>query len=663
MPQRAFALVTAPLSLTLAFAILVAPLAEARPSKRYRELVRQMDGILQDNYPADGPGAAVLVVKNGRPLYRAARGMADLEQGIRLTPDMVFRLGSITKQFTAAAIMMLADEGKLRLDDPLTRFLPDYPMGEETITVEHLLTHTSGIKSYTEVPGWMSEKIIEDLTLDELIEGFQDLPKTFPPGDAWHYNNSGYVLLGAIIEKASGLGYAEFIDQRIFAPLKMTSSYYGDFRRIIPRRVSGYDGSRDDLVNARYMSMSQPHAAGSLLSTVDDLARWNDALFDGRVVSHESLKKMTTEHSLDDGKGAGYGYGLIPGELRGRPMISHGGGIFGFSTHGLYLPEEDVYVAVLTNYRPEPSPAMVAHQLAALAIGDPYPPRRPVRVSEEVLARYVGVYRIDETTTRTVTLEDGALHTQRTGGRRLRTVPTSESTFFYPGSLTHFEFAFDASGSVTGMNMYQNGAVEPSPATLTDEEAVTPSSVDVSADLLGRYVGDYELAPGFNISVTREGGRLFTQATGQERFAMVARSETVFAPTDFDAELTFVVGDDGSVSEAVLRQGGQDMRIRRVGMASESAAAAPTVSESVLRSYVGDYELGPGFVLAVTTEGGQLFIQATGQPRFGLHARSETEFGLDSLGLEIAFVRGAGGAVNELVLRQAGQELTGRRKG
>ncbi|MEO8360919.1 MAG: serine hydrolase domain-containing protein, partial [Vicinamibacteria bacterium] len=223
------------------------------------------ESAMKGLYPADKPGATVIVVKDGKTVFRQAYGMADLELGVPMKPEMVLRLGSITKQFTATAILMLAEEGKLSLQDPIEKYLPGYPTHDKVITIEHLLTHTSGIQSYTAIPGWMTSRIIVPMKPLELIDGFKNAPMTFDPGEKYLYNNSGFILLGAIIEKVSGMPYAEFVEGRIFKPLGMTSSYYGDTERIIKNRVPGYTDDDQVVKNMAYLSMTQPYSAGSLL--------------------------------------------------------------------------------------------------------------------------------------------------------------------------------------------------------------------------------------------------------------------------------------------------------------------------------------------------------------------------------------------------------------
>ena len=523
----------------------------------------QFEAVLSAAYPADEPGAAVIVARGGEVLFHSAYGMAELELGIPLEPDMVLELGSITKQFTAAAIMMLAEQDKLSVGDPISKFLPDYP-GGDGITVEHLLTHTSGIVSYTGIPGYMTTEVRKDVTVDELIDVFKDLPVEFAPGDQWKYNNSGYILLGAIIEKASGKSYAEFIQENIFDPLGMKNSYYGSNSRIIPRRARGYEGGSGEYVNARYLSMTQPYAAGSLLSTVEDLLRWNRGLFGGTLLRPESVEQMTRRYTLNDGEETSYGYGLGISDVRDRRAIAHGGGIFGFVTHGVYLPDDDVYVALLSNNSGGGvNPGTVGTKLAAIAIGNPFPEWKEISLGSEVLEKYVGVYQIDEETTRSVMLEDGQLFTQRSGGPRLEAFPASETQFFYKNSLSYFELVLDGQGRVTAMRMHQGGADEAEEAVKVSDTAPTRQAIELDPAIYDAYVGEYELMPGFSVTITREDDKLMVQATGQPKFELFPESETEFFLKVVDAQVTFVKGADGAVNELILHQGGRDMPGKR----------------------------------------------------------------------------------------------------
>jgi D-alanyl-D-alanine carboxypeptidase len=523
-----------------------------------------IDALLKASFRADRPGAAVIVVKDGQTIFRKAYGMADLELGVSLQPDMVFRLGSITKQFTAAAVLMLVQEGKLALQDPIEKHLPGYPTQGHVITIEHLLTHTSGIQSYTDMPGWMASRILSPMTVSELIDGFKKEPMQFAPGERFAYNNSAYILLGAIVEKASGKTYEAFVSERIFRPLGMTASYYGSTAPIIPRRVPGYTQEGDQPRNAGYLSMTQPYAAGSLASTVDDLARWDASLYTEKLLKRASLDRAWTPFVLKSGKPTGYGYGWGTSKQRGRRAIEHGGGIFGFATYALRLPDQRVFVAVLCNNdSPSIDPGYLAQKIAALAVGDPFPEPVPVTLDAKVLGRYAGVYRIDEASTRTVMVENGRIYTQRTGGERREVRSSSATEFFYDKSLTHFRFVLDAAGRVTEMLWYPDGSDDPERTPRVGDAPAERTVVRLDSALYDAYAGHYELGTGLVLTVTREGDRLMTQATGQEKVEVFPSSETEFFLKVVDAQITFIRGPGGVVDQLVLHQGGSDMPAKR----------------------------------------------------------------------------------------------------
>ena len=360
------------------------------------ELVTSLDELFLAAYPTQEPGATVIAVKGGEVHYRKAFGMANLELRVPMAPDMVFRIGSITKQFTAVAILMLMEQGKLALDDPITRFLPDYPTHDHIITVEHLLTHTSGIQSYTGMKEW-PPLMRKDFTVQEMIDFFKYRPMQFAPGKRWAYNNSGYFLLGAIIERVSEQPYARFVNERIFEPLGMRQSYYDEPAPIISRRAAGYELGPNGFTNAAYLSMTQPYAAGSLASTVDDLALWDAALYTDNLLRQETLQRAFTPYRLNDGTPTGYGYGWAIGEYEGLRTVEHGGGINGFITQVMRIPEVQAFVAVLSNRSsPSPSPSLLALQVAGLILGHPYQIPPAVALDVEALKPFIGVYRFDD---------------------------------------------------------------------------------------------------------------------------------------------------------------------------------------------------------------------------------------------------------------------------
>jgi CubicO group peptidase (beta-lactamase class C family) len=429
-----------------------------------------LDAIATSSYPPGEPGAAVLVTKDGEVLLRKGYGLAELELSVPIEPDMVFRIGSVTKQFTAAAILLLEQQGKLSVQDDIRKHLPDYPTGGRTIRIEHLLTHTSGIRSYTDMQAFW-ERMRDDLTVDELIATFRDEPLGFEPGEKYAYNNSGYVLLGAIIEKASGKSYEAFLRENIFEPLEMSRSYYGSASRIIPGRAQGYGGANGEFANAEYLSMTLPYAAGSLLSTVDDLAKWDRALYGTKLLSGASLDKWWKPYRIASGESTHYGYGWSLSSYQGRQVIGHGGGINGFLCQVLRVPEERIFVAVLTNRNEEKAdPDLVARKLAAAAIGKPLDDPKPVSVATSELEKLVGLYGSEDRARYLVTLASESLRLRRYGDehpdggqtrnpgpngrldrRAVELLALSESEFLVEDSLTRVVFEKEPSGRASGL--------------------------------------------------------------------------------------------------------------------------------------------------------------------------------------------------------------------
>ena len=322
----------------------------------------RMDQIVQ-SYVADKKFmGSVLVARGGNVILDKGYGFADLEWTIPNSPSTKFRLGSITKQFTAASILLLEERGQLKIDDPVKQYLPDAPTAWDKVTIYHLLTHTSGIPNFTSFPDY---RLTEGTptTPEQLVARFRDKPLNFQPGESSEYSNSGYVLLGYLIEKRSGQSYKDFVQQNIFTPLAMNDSGYDSTSAVIPRRASGYSPSANGLENARYIDMSIPCSAGGLYSTTGDLLRWEQALFGGKVISGASLGRMTTPFKDN------YALGLAVRTLNGQKVIDHSGGIEGFTTEMAYYPDDKLTVIVLGNLNGD-APGEIASKLASVAHGE-----------------------------------------------------------------------------------------------------------------------------------------------------------------------------------------------------------------------------------------------------------------------------------------------------
>lgn len=490
-------------------------------------------------FPAEAPGGIVLVVKDGQTVLRRAYGMADTTKGVKMAPEMAMRIGSMTKQFTATAILLLADEGKLSVDDEITSYLPDYPTQGKRITIEHLLTHTSGIVSYTGKPGF-SQRAPQDTTVAALIDSFKNDPLQFEPGSAWRYNNSGYYLLGAIIEKVSGMPYHQFLAQRIFTPLGMDHTAYEGQERAKWPSAAGHSPSENGFGAARPLGRNQSYAAGELVSTVDDLAKW-DAAVGRKLLTPATWQRAFTSYRLSDGKDSHYGYGWELSLIQGEAVIGHSGSTRGFRSYGLRVPAKGVYVAVLTNGDGGTVvPDVVARRAAAVAIGKPLPEFREVALDAAALDAVAGVYTLDDS--RRVFWRDGDfLSLQRPGRGPLVLKAMSANAFFVPDTADWFVFQREGgadTGKVTGVTYYQDGRALVH--TRSSEAPPPPRIVARIADAaFDAHAGRYEIQPGMVLEVKRDGSRYFVQPSGQRRLEIFPLSETRFFARDIDAEIGF----------------------------------------------------------------------------------------------------------------------------
>ncbi len=394
--------------LLIAFALVIGamPAAPAHAQDQ-RALVRYVDSVANAAVSEHRtPGVSIAIVRNGRTVLAKGYGFADLENDVPATPQTVYRIGSVTKQFTAAAIMRLKEQGKLSLDDTLQKFFPNYPAQGKRVTVRNLLNHTSGIRSYTSMgPRWQRLMRL-DMAPDSMLALFAPEPFDFKPGDEWRYDNSGFFLLGMIIEKLSGKTYGQYLQDEFFTPLHLTGTYYCEQAPIIKHRAEGYTPRPGGtFANAAPLSMTQPYAAGSLCSTVTDLATWTIALSSGKVVSPASYAEMTTPGTLNNGKPLTYGFGLGTGTLGGHRQVSHNGGINGFISELHHYPSDSLITVVLTNVEGNVAPAL-ERLVARKALGIVDLPAVPIDAA--ALTRLAGEYAVGETRVR-VTIDGGRL--------------------------------------------------------------------------------------------------------------------------------------------------------------------------------------------------------------------------------------------------------------
>ncbi len=549
----------------LLYFVLIFGLNNVRSQTGLPNLKSDIDGFLEVAYAIDGPGVSVLVAQKDQIIYQNARGLADVELNVPLRSDHIFRIGSVSKQFTSAAILRLVEQGKLNLQDDITRFIPDYPTHGKHITIEHLLTHTSGIKSYTGMQEWDPVTHRKDFTPSELVDFFKNQPPDFDPGTEWKYNNSGYVLLGFILEKVTGKSYGDYIEEEFFKPLGMKNSRYDMTSAIIKNRAKGYGEQEDgNVVNAPYVSMTQPYAAGSLLSTTADLLTWTRALHSLKVLNQNTFSKATQPYILPNGINTFYGYGLVLGNLYGNPTVEHSGGIHGFVSNLVYLPQQEISIILLSNCDSK-SLGELTEKIAAVALGVQRIPE-VVPVSPTDLEAFVGVYLNEKKEERYVTVENGVLHSKRKGSAKIPLLPCGPDRFFFENSSTRITFtrSGEKNNAISGALVSDRKSDRNVWVKTADTVPETPIAITLSVHQIQPLLGEYQLLPGFSIVITNEDQRLFCQPTGQERIEIFALSPSRFFMKDEDAELEFTVEANGVINKMTLYQDGQKVPGLRV---------------------------------------------------------------------------------------------------
>jgi CubicO group peptidase (beta-lactamase class C family) len=396
----------------------------------------------------------VLVARDGKPVFGKGYGMANFEDEVPNTPQTKFRLASVTKPFTAAAVLLLQEKGKLRLLDSVCQHLRNCPAAWKPITIEQLLAHTSGIPDYISFPDFMETLGLRS-TPPEIIARLHNGPLLFAPGERFSYSNSNYYLLGQIIENASGKPYAAFVQENIFAPLGMLNSGYDDNSTILKRRAAGYIKQGDTLLSARHMDMTKAYAAGALYSTAEDLLLWDTALYTERFLSKKSLAYMFTP-----GKG-GVGFGWFINRDFNRQLVMQSGLNSGFAVQISRYPEEKACIILLNNFEnAAPYLARAGHDLAAILFGEKYElqsVRTAAKVDSKIYGAYVGEYEFGPNRIINITRDGDKLFAQRGNGPKDEILPENETTFFLGVADVQLTFVKDDEGKVNGMILRANG--------------------------------------------------------------------------------------------------------------------------------------------------------------------------------------------------------------
>lgn len=520
-----------------------------------------IDRLMVDQYKPVDPGAVILVAKHGKPVFRKAYGMADLQLGVENSPEYVFRIGSMSKQFTAVCMLQLVQQGKLSLDDDIKEHLPWYNTHDKKITIRNLLTHTSGITSYTAKSDF-GKRAITDTSKRELAEYFMDDSLLFEPGSDWSYSNSGYAVANLIIEEVSGLSFGDYLQKNVFDPLEMSKTYIGRNELIIPQAVSGYSPGEDGgFKNAAYLNWAWPYGGGQILSCVDDLLKWDEALYSATILDRKVLELAWQSGVIPEDRETNYGLGWGLREHEGIKIVQHGGGINGFRSFGVRIPSSHLYTVILSNNTGE-SPS-IAKDIALKLAGKPLTKPSFVDAQETELEVFVGHYKMhrlgsriakqffEEDVYRHVTMSDGVLFAQSPRGPKQVLNKVNRDCFFIKESKTFVRFERDENQNVTSLATFH----QPKSGVLTKEP-----KTDFEIIIKGGTLIDGTGAPAKIVSIAIDDGKISKVGLPDSATAITSIDATgmVVSPGFIDAhnhsEMA-IAQPERRFNEAFLRQG------------------------------------------------------------------------------------------------------------
>src|ERR1051325_22640 len=571
--------------IVFAFALIILSLQTAAFAQ---DKAAKIDQLISLHQKYDQFNGSVLVAADGKVIFKKGFGLANMEWNIPNAPDTKFRLGSITKQFTATLILQLVEQGKIKLDGKLSDYLPDYRKDTGAkVTIHNLLTHTSGIPSYTSLPGFFQDVSRNPFKVDDFIKKYASGDLEFEPGTKFVYDNSGYFLLGAIVEKVTGKPYEQVLQENIFAPLGMKNSGYDHWGTIISKRATGYSRVAGGYQTAPYLDMSIPYAAGSLYSTVEDLYLWDQALYGEKILSARS-KELMFKPNLNN-----YGYGFVitkatlgpPTKLQ-VPVIQHNGGINGFNTVIVRMKNEKRLIVLLDNAEDGQYLDRISLEIMSILYDQPVDtPKRSIAntllntITDKDVASAIAQYRALKAGPTANEYDFGEPELNRLGYQLLSMKRVAEAieilklnVEMFPQSANVYDSLGEAylahnDKELSIANYKKSLELDPNNAngkrqlaTLTGEQ----KDVKVDPKILDSYAGENQLGPTFTITITSEDGKLMAQATGQDKFELFATSETDFYLKVAPASVTFVKDAEGKVTGLVLTQNGRKGTAKKI---------------------------------------------------------------------------------------------------
>lgn len=521
---------------------------------------QKLDSLVEKLLIPEVPGGAILIAKNDQIIFERYFGYANLEYAIKTKEASLFRVGSLTKQFTSVAILKLAHDNKLRLEETIGRFFPNSPEHFHSITIKQLLNHTSGIKNITELPQWKNEIESSKLSVEEILALIWKLEPYHVPGTDFHYSNSNYIVLGKIIEIAAGMDYSTFLNKHIFKPLNMNDSYYDHQNQILSFRVAGYSNHSSRIENAAFINMELPFGAGGLVMNLRDFCTWNNALNSGTIIPLSLLDQAQSPTVTTRGKKIGYGFGWSIGNIQSHPSIKHSGYINGFSSFAISIPDQSIHLIIFTNLENFWDLEKTASILLAETIGKPFRNETTTVVSQASLANKVGDYQNENRETLRIILQDGHLFSCVPGGTKSRLIPLGNETYQMGKSLISLNFSADSSDSFT----YRDLGI---PTTFKLKPKVssgnwTYNSINLGAIQMKEYLGSYQFENGPEFKIAQEGAQLYG-SVGPDKKEIIPYTRDRFFAKDLDAELLFYRDENNKIIGLIKIQGNGEMKAPR----------------------------------------------------------------------------------------------------
>lgn len=425
--------------------------------------IQTIEEFLKKEYPENGPGAVVLIAKNDQVIFKRAFGLSDVKKRKPIQTDMIFQIGSMTKQFTSAALLQLVEKGKVSLDDPIQKYVEYFPHKQYPITIHHLLSQTSGIPEFFDIDEEEMHLLSQEHTPEQLISYYQNEPLEFEPGTKFQYSNSNYPLLGVVIEKVSGMTLKDYLSLNLFEPLQMesTSLWYKEETKK-KRIANGYRSYKGQLIPSPKIVGSVPYAAGAMVTTAEDLLLWNRELKNKTTLSDFVVENLITEKQTTIGSGTGYSYGFFIKNLLGLQTIQHGGNMYGFTSNVLYLPAEDLFVCILANKSLERSEE-VANYLASIILKKPLEIQDRMQIEYDKFKEYFGTYQLQgESKLIEIFMVDDVLVLDFPDAQGTGTKLTIVDTDKMESKAVNAEIQFirNNKGEITGFTASQNGITD-----------------------------------------------------------------------------------------------------------------------------------------------------------------------------------------------------------